>query len=194
MSNNKTTIAILGSSGHIGKNLINFFSKDQKYEIYLFTRDKNNLNKVLDNYFPNYTFNVLSYEQFKNFNYDVIVNCVGASDPYVIEKDIGTIFTTTEFYDNKVIEYIKKKSQTLYIYISSGAVYGHEFKNPVNDSTLTNLDVNHLKRENFYSMIKIYSETKHRALSNLNIIDLRLFSFFSRFIYIKMKLFMCDVV
>lgn len=194
MSNIKTKVAILGSSGHIGKNLINFFSKDKNYKICLFTRDKNNLNKILGDYFPNCTFNVENYEQFGNFSYDVVINCVGASDPYVVDKDVESIFRITEFYDNKLIEYIKKHSKTMYLNISSGAVYGQEFKNPANDSTLTNLDVNNLSVENFYSMIKIYSETKHRVLSNLNIIDLRLFAFFSRFIDIKTKFFICDVV
>ena len=32
-------IAILGSTGHIGKNLTYYFGKEENYELFLFTRD-----------------------------------------------------------------------------------------------------------------------------------------------------------
>ena len=43
-----------------------------------------------------------------------------------------------------------------------------------------------------YALSKINSEIKHRKLKHLNIIDLRLFSFFSRFMNLKSK-FLCQM-
>ena len=72
-------IAILGSTSHIAKNLIDRFKQK---DLYLFSRSRKNLDSFIDG------------------NYDVVINCIGVGTPNKL-KDLGTeIFRFTEYYDN----------------------------------------------------------------------------------------------
>lgn len=186
-------IAILGASGHIGKNLVLYFSKEKKYKLFLYSRDNNKLSKIINDIIPEYSCSINTYNSFDKFGYDVIINCTGISDPYEIKNNGSSIFNITEYYDNKILDYLEKNHSAFYINMSSGAIYGEEFIRPVEDSTYSKLIVNNPTPGNFYSIAKICSETKHRALKHLNITDLRLFGFFSRFIDLDSTFFMSEL-
>lgn len=187
-------IAVLGATGHIAKNLVLYFSREKKYELFLFSRNKNKANKIIKYVNNKGTFSINTYIDFNKLDYDVIINCIGISDPNEIKKNGISILTIAEHYDNKFLNYLEKNPSTLYINFSSGAVYGNTFTNPVNDSTNSKLSINNLKHGDFYSVSKIYSEAKHRAFANLNIVDLRIFGFFSRFIDPNDGYFMSEVI
>jgi nucleoside-diphosphate-sugar epimerase len=78
------------------------------------------------------------------------------------------IFSLTEKFDNMALRYLEFHPKTVYINFSSGAVH-----------TIT---PDALKPEHFYGVAKLYQEARHRALSKLNIVDIRVFSYFSRFV------------
>ena len=99
----------------------------------------------------------------------------------------------TEYYDNKILDYLKKSKSTTYINFSSGATYGRNFRSSVTESTLAIFDINKPNAGHFYSVSKLHAEAKHRLLNNLNIIDLRIFSFFSRFIDLDAKFLMSEI-
>ena len=42
----KSKISILGATGHIGKNLSYYFSKEENFELFLFVRDEKKLEKI----------------------------------------------------------------------------------------------------------------------------------------------------
>ncbi len=140
------------------------------------------------------SFYVHDYTNFENFDYDVIINCVGISEPTKIMSDGNLLLKLTENYDNMVLEYLEKNTSTLYINISSGAVYGEDFTTAVNDKSIAKIDINHLHQGIFYSIAKINSEAKHRSLDDLNIIDLRVFAFFSRFMNLDSKFFLGQII
>lgn len=147
-------IAILGSTSHVAKNLIDRFNKD---ELYLFSRSRNNLDSFIDG------------------NYSAIINCVGIGTPNKL-KEIGSgIFRLTEYYDNLILDYLSNYGG-IYINFSSGIVNSH---------------AGSLKHD--YRIAKLYSEAKHRA-SNLNIIDIRIFAFFSRYIDLKAGFFITEII
>lgn len=187
-------VAICGSSGHIGKNLISYFSKEKNCELYLFSRDRSLSINKLNNYFPQISPCIKTYDSFNDVKYDVIINCIGISNPHELVSDPSSVLTITELYDNKIINYLKKFPSTLYINLSSGAVFGEDFDSPVNDMTLSKFSINNPKSGYFYSISKLYSEAKHRLLSDRNIVDLRIFGFYSRFIDLKSKFFLCDLI
>jgi nucleoside-diphosphate-sugar epimerase len=54
--------------------------------------------------------------------------------------------------------------------------------------------VNEIKPESYYGIAKLYSEVKHRALSNFNIVDLRIFSYFSRYIDLESGYFLTELI
>ena len=135
-----------------------------------------------------------SYEDFEKKEYNAIINCIGIGNPIDFINRQSSILDITEFYDNKIINYVKKFPMTRYINLSSGAVFGQEFNTPVNDSSFSKLDINKPNQGYLYTVSKIYSEAKHRSLSDLNIIDLRIFGFFSRFIDLNGGFFMSELI
>lgn len=187
-------IALLGATGHIGKNLMLHFSKDKKYELSLFSRDTKKIRKIINDFYPICNFSINSYEDFDNLKYDIIINCIGIGDPKKIQDKGSSILKISEYYDNKVLNYLENNPSALYINLSSGAVYGEAFTHPVGDSTPSTLNINDQTSGYFYSIAKLYSEAKHRSLSTYNIADLRVFGFFSRFIDLSHGFFLSEVI
>jgi len=137
-------IAIFGASGQIGKCLAYYFRQKTDYTLLLFSRSENYLN----------------YKSFQGA--DVIINCIGYGT-YKEGYDYTKIFETSEYYDNMIIEYLKKEPESIYINFSSGIVNKQD-----------------IEEDDYLIIMKKYMETKHRAYKDLNIIDIRLYSFFSR--------------
>lgn len=185
-------IAIFGSTGHIGKNLISFFIKNNDFKIFLFSRDIKKFESLKMIFSDTMSFN--TYDDFGKNEYDVIINCVGISNPNAFEKNSRSIFDTAEFYDTMVLDYLKNFPTTLYINLSSGAVFSGKFDKPVDDSSTYKFDVNGINKGEMYSISKMYLESKHRSLPDLNIVDLRIFGFFSRFIDVNAGFFMSELL
>lgn len=185
-------IAIFGSTGHIGKNLISFFIKNNDFKIFLFSRDIKKFESLKMIFSDTMSFN--TYDDFGKNEYDVIINCVGISNPNAFEKNSRSIFDIAEFYDTMVLDYLKNFPTTLYINLSSGAVFSREFDKPVDDSSTYKFDVNGINKGEMYSISKMYLESKHRSLPDLNIVDLRIFGFFSRFIDVNAGFFMSELL
>ena len=193
INNSRIKIAILGSTGHIAKSLIYYFSKEKNCELYLFARSTEKLNEFIKTLINNKDFKVAPFEDFNNYFYDVVINCIGIRSSEV-ERNFLLYFKITEKFDNLIIDYLSKNNSTIYINFSSGAVYGTDFKKPVNKKTKCKLDVNNILPTDFYKIAKINSEAKHRCLNKFNIVDIRIFSYFSRFIDINSNYFICDLI
>ena len=175
-------IAILGVTGHVGKNIQYIFARENTDQLYLFSRYRNEPNMQL-----------LTYDKFHELDYDVIINCIGISDPAKIESEGNSILKLTEDIDSMILEYMQKNTNTKLINFSSGAVYGEEFQFPIKDSTLPkNLQENNTISS--YAIAKIKSEARHREQNKLNIIDLRLFSFFSRWMDLNSRFLISEII
>lgn len=182
-------IAILGSTGHIAKSLINIFCKESGYELFLFSRNPEKVDEFMNNYDKSYHNCLIQW--FDAYDYDVIINCIGIGNPAKID---AYVFSLTEGYDNIILTYLRSHPNTLYINFSSGAVYGGEWRSPVNESSYVTLNMNNVADKDFYGIAKLYSEAKHRTLKKFNIVDLRVFGYFSRFIDLQYPYFLCDVI
>jgi nucleoside-diphosphate-sugar epimerase len=186
-------IALLGATGHIAQALLYHLRERKDYEFFLFARSAERLDEVLKR------IQVLparkaGYEEFPRGNYEVVVNGTGIGDPRRLREAKEEIFAVTERFDQLLLEYLSRHPDTLYLNLSSGAVYGKEFFRPVGDTTALPVEVNHLGGEDFYGIAKLHSEAKHRAFARWNIVDLRIFGFFSRFIDLRADYFMNGVV
>ena len=190
MEKNKPKIAILGATGNIGKSLTYQFFKRKNFEIlYLFNRNSQKLSEFYDEelflqtdldyktIFVKNNSEWIDYEFLNDEEYDIIINCVGVgTNP----ENYSDYFTVNEYYDNLILNYLQehKETETLYISLSSGAIYG-DLKNCYADKNTTNqIQVNSIEKENYYSIVRLYLESKHRSFKDLNIVDLRLFNFF----------------
>tara|TARA_B100001013_G_scaffold310067_1_gene214702 strand:- start:92 stop:1015 length:924 start_codon:yes stop_codon:yes gene_type:complete len=189
-------IAILGSTGHVGKNLTYYFGNEYTHELFLFSRNEKKLEKTVSQLGLKKNFSVRTYDEFNNSKYDVVINCVGISDPAKIKSSQGTILETTEKFDTITLDYLERFPESKLINFSSGIVYGGNFSSPITKTILIdeNFDGNEKDGRGEYALSKINSEIKHRMLKSLNIIDFRLFSFFSRFINLDAKFLMCEVI
>ena len=158
-------IAILGATGQIGQTLVNYFDR-WKYEIYQFARNNSEYYK---------------YDKFFDYRkYDCIINCIGHGsirDNY----DYTKIFEVSEEYDNLAIQYLKINRNCRYICFSSGSIFKW-------------YDINYIKEQDYLSIVKRYQEAKHRSYKNLNIFDIRLYSYFSRWADLDQKYFMNNLV
>lgn len=194
MTNKIKKIAILGATGHVAKNLISNFKRSENYNLYLFARSDEKLNNFLKSI--NYIENVekISLNDFNKKKYDAVINCIGISDPIKL-KNIGPeIFRLTEYYDNCILDYLKDNSSCIYINFSSGAAYGIDFLTPADQDKCNVIKINNIDEKNNYGIVKLYSEVKHRSFKNLNIIDLRVFAFFSRYIDLNSQYFITELI
>lgn len=183
----KTKVSILGATGHIGCNLVYLLEKIQLYELYCYVRDISKIKRFIENNNIN-NVNICNIDEFGNDKHEIIINCIGIG-----LGNIKELFSLTEKYDNIIINCLKKENGKKYINFSSGAVYGNKFENPVNKQTISFIEPNNLNINNHTTIIKLNSELKHRLHTNLNIIDLRLFAYFSRFIDFESKYFMAQL-
>lgn len=186
-------IAILGATGHIAKSLIDGFCRADKYELFLFARSLDRFGKFLKS-IPHNNVSPKMFSEFNHAEYDVIVNCVGIGDPGKLKSAGSSIFRLTETFDNMILDYLGSHLEALYINFSSGATYGTDFSMPVDESSCTQLDINNITPMDFYGIAKINSEAKHRSLTDMNIVDLRVFGYFSRFINLETQYFMSEVI
>jgi nucleoside-diphosphate-sugar epimerase len=119
---------------------------------------------------------------FLNHDHEIIINCIGMSGYKDMKKPGMEIFSLHETWDNMILEYLKNGKKCLYISLSSGAVYGRSFTDPVGQDACLLNGISEISPEDFYAIAKLNCEAKHRSLENLSIVDLRIFSFISRFI------------
>jgi len=188
-------IAILGATSQIAQDLILSFSKNKSYDFALFSRNVELLEKWANNTSLNGDYQVQKYSNFNNNQkYDVIINFVGVGDPVRAQKMGSDIFKITEQYDDIALDYLKYNKQTKYIFLSSGAVYGGDYKDPVNKDTLATIDINNLAVIDWYTIAKLYAEAKHRSLADLSIIDVRVFNYFSHRQNMDARFLITDIV
>ena len=191
-------IVILGATSHIAKGLIERFLNQGTDTLHLFSRTpsmvQNFLNSVEMASITDYRL-YGDYGDFISGSYDVIINCIGVETRNSHDCDFTRYFSVTEEFDNLVISYLKNSNpDALYISFSSGAVYGRGFSKPVADDSTNCLMVNHLVQQDYYGIVRINAEAKHRAHENFRIIDLRIFSYFSRYINLTDGYFITDVI
>lgn len=187
-------ICILGATSHIAKGLTWNFSKDDNYRLYLYDINL----KVFKNYPINTNTRAIkeigNFKKFGKKKYDAVINCVGIGDPKKLKDAGGKIFDLTEKFDNLVINYLAKNKKTVYINFSSGAVYGNQMSKPIECVTATTVNMNSISERDYYSIAKINSEAKHRSLGEYSIYDIRVFSYFSRFISPELSFFISDIL
>lgn len=191
-------IVIMGATSHIAKGLIERLLARGDEHLYLFSRSEESVQNFLGNIGQRERCNYSicgDYQAFKSFSYDVIINCIGVETRNKHNCDFTRYFSVTEEFDNLAISYLKERNRNaLYISFSSGAVYGKGFSEPVNDDAVNALRINHIAQEDYYSIARINAEAKHRAHGDLNIVDLRIFSYFSRHINLNDGYFITDVI
>ncbi len=188
-------IAIFGATSEIAKDLIVSFSVSNDHELVLFARRPHEVATWLNDVNLSNKYSVHEFSLFKEMaNLDAILNFVGAGDPATISEMGDSIFDVTMHYDQIAIDYLKLNPHCRYIFMSSGAAYGSDFLEPADENTKASFNINKLESKDWYGISKFYAECRHRALSNLHIVDVRIFNYFSGTQNISAKSLMADIV
>lgn len=170
--------AILGASGQISKGLISELSPF--HELYLFSREPKSVHAFLER--MGIEGKVYSYGDFPRFHYDVVINATGPGDPRTIRENTSEVLRVTEFFDNLVLDYLVENPGTLYIFLSSGAIYRNGYQRRAGRDATCEIPLNHFSEDLIYPLAKICAEVKHRSLARFKIADVRIFGYFSRYI------------
>lgn len=188
-------IAILGATSQIARDLILSFSAQTEFELILFARRPNAVQRWLSDVGLSARCTVSDYGGFAvNERYDAIMNFVGSGNPAQTAEIGASIFDITLKFDDLALEYVRHHPSCRYLFFSSGAAYGSSFEAPVNDNTKATVAINDLQPQDWYAVAKLHSECRHRSLTNLPIIDLRIFNYFSHRQDISARFFITDIL
>lgn len=173
-------IAILGATSQIARDFIACCARCGGHELSLYARQP----VAVREWLTKAGLQAHAVDDFMAFglgaDYDAVLNFVGIGNPAQAQALGASIFETTVQYDQMALDYLRRRPNCRYIFLSSGAVYGGSFTAPVTEDTPAIAAINAPQAQDWYSWAKLTAECRHRALAPLPIIDLRVFSYFSR--------------
>ena len=182
-------ISILGARGQIARSLIALYIESGALsDLQLYSREPELLlSKICGA-------KIYQSKDFINHNHEIIINCIGISNIKDRMDSGPEIFKIHETWDNLILDYLKKKGKPLYISLSSGAVYGRNFQNPVTEKSCFLSGMTNILPSDYYAISKLNSEAKHRSYDKLSIVDLRIFSYVSQFIDLHSNFIISEII
>lgn len=183
------TISILGARGQIARSLISLYiEKGELSNLALYSREPERLTLEIKDA------DVYHSEDFLRHNHDVIINCIGMPSVKGAQSRTSDVFDIHERWDNLILEYLRKNEKALYISMSSGAVYGKNFQSPVDETSCLLKGIHEISPADCYAVSKLNCEAKHRSYAKLSIVDLRIFSYISKFIDFSSNFLMSEIM
>ncbi|MDO9132645.1 NAD(P)-dependent oxidoreductase [Hydrogenophaga sp.] len=190
-------LAILGATSQIARDFVGNSAAAGKNVFSLYARRPDVVQRWAQLAIPdaNSIVEVGGFESFgKRGTYDAVINFVGVGDPATAQRMGAAILDITLDFDSLALRYVKAHPSTRYLFLSSGAAYGSDFQQPATDQTRASFDINHLQAQDWYGAAKFHAECRHRALAGLPIVDLRVFSYFSRAQDLSSKFLISDML
>lgn len=134
----------------------------------------------------------LPYAEFPGGAYDAVINFVGVGDPSRAKSMGDAILSVTRQYDEMALDYQVRHPRARYIFLSSGAAYGGNFREPARDGGETAVAAD--APQNYYAAAKQQAEMRHRALPERTIFDLRVFNYVSRAMDLSAPFLLSDMI
>jgi nucleoside-diphosphate-sugar epimerase len=180
-------IAVLGATGYVGGSVGRLLA-DEGQAVVLFAR---NLRKLSDQAWPPHV-ELRDLADFSAANFSLVINAIGAGDPTLVELLGNDILDITAFWDQRVLK--SMDAQTRYVFLSSGAVYGTQFNQPVKADSEISLPVNFMDRVPPYTLAKLQAEMRHRFARSRAILDLRIFGYADPSIDLSGSFFLAQLI
>jgi nucleoside-diphosphate-sugar epimerase len=188
-------IAILGATSQIAKDLIDLLCKNGSYELYLYARKPSAINISLKNDPYSNIRHIGDYDSFGlNREFDGLINFVGVGNPAMVAQMGADIFDLTFKFDQLALNYLHVYPKCRYIFLSSGAAYGSDFRLPAQQETVAKIPINGLTYHDWYGVAKLHAECRHRSYKDLSIIDFRIFNYFSSSQDIDARFLISDII
>lgn len=187
-------IAILGATSQIAKDLIVSFSAGEDKHLHLFARRPEEVVAWLKRIGLSERYLVSDFTVFGEQDFDAVINFVGVGNPAQAVAMGNTIFDITLQFDEMVLGYLQAHPTCRYLFLSSGAAYGSNFNEPANCDTPAIVTINNLAPQEWYGVAKLHAECRHRAQPELNIVDIRIFNYFSHTQDINARFLITDIL
>ena len=182
-------ISILGARGQIARSLISLYGDNGELShLELYSRNPERLSSEVEGA------KVYPSQDFSRHDHDVIINCIGISNLKGRMDSGPEIFHIHETWDNLILDYLRKNEKSLYISLSSGAVYGRNFQNSVTEKSCFLSGITEILPTDYYAVSKLNSEAKHRSFEKFSIVDLRIFSYISKYIDLESNFLISEIM
>lgn len=164
-------ICILGATGYVGASLARVLATASTEPLVLAARRPHVL---ASKRWPTHV-SIESISEFSAAGFDLVINAIGAGAPARVAALSNEILEITQTWDNRVLTTMS--DTTRYVFLSSGAIYGGRFFEPVDERSEIVLPVNRLEFLPPYMLAKLQVEIRHRNLPGRPILDLRIFGY-----------------
>lgn len=189
-------IALLGANSQIGSDLALHWAGRADLQLDLYSRQPDMLAKWADGIERARPMACKGYDELLSAreDYDALINFVGVGDPAKAVAMGASIIDVTHHYDSLALSYLERAPACRYVFLSSGAVYGRNFAEPVDDRSVARIEINQIGPQDYYSVAKLAAEVRHRSTPHRNIVDLRVFNMFSRRQDVTARFFITDII
>lgn len=188
-------ISILGANGLIARDLCERLLSEGRHELILYTRHPMVVDGWASPVAKSNPAEVLPYADFPSGPAaEAVINFVGIGDPRTATSLGRKVFELTREFDERCLRFVQDHPNCKYLFLSSGAVFGNNFEGPVGATTQAHINCCQPKDTDWYGLAKLYAEIRHRAMPDLSIFDIRVFSYVSRNLDLSAQFFMSDVI
>lgn len=187
------TLAFLGANSQIARDLIAAICAKER-RLLLYVRNIPAMQAWLRERQLQDWATVHGYDSYDALPHDVVLNFVGVGDPRRAVEMGNSIFDVTVKFDELALEGLKRNPGRRYVFLSSGAVYGDVFQQPVTAASKAAFAINVVTQQDWYAVSKLHAEVRHRAWANASIVDLRVFNYFSRTQDLSARFFVTDLL
>jgi nucleoside-diphosphate-sugar epimerase len=186
------TVAILGATSQLARDLV--LRMEPHYGLQLYARNTAAVENWIAGNLRGGNVAAYPYAEYGRHAHDAVINFVGVGDPARAAEMGAAIFDVTHEFDALALAGLDANPERQYIFLSSGAVYGHAFSAPVDEQTMAAIPMNSLSPADWYGAAKLYAECRHRARQEHAITDVRVFNYFSRTQDLEARFFITDMV
>lgn len=136
--------------------------------------------------------------EFRFFHGDIrntndVTRVICEFKPQAVFHLAGQVDITLQ-YDQLALDYLRGHPACRYLFLSSGAAYGSTFDEPIGRTSKAVITLNDLPSQEWYGVAKVHAECRHRSLSDMAIIDIRVFNYFSRTQDLSARFLLTDIV
>jgi nucleoside-diphosphate-sugar epimerase len=188
------TLAFLGASSQIARDLICAMVSVGRRDLLLYARDLPAMQNWIELRGLGHAVTVHPYKAYDLLPHDAVLNFVGVGDPRRLAEMGRTIFDLTQEFDDLALAGLSRHPQRRYIFMSSGAVFGHAYQTPVTRDSMSIIPVNAITARDWYAVAKLHAEVRHRARQESAIVDLRVYNYFSRSQDLHARFFMSEIL
>jgi nucleoside-diphosphate-sugar epimerase len=186
-------IAILGASGHIGASLADELSKRSGSDLVLFSRRPNASSRTITGLAAD---TIVSRRAITDLDFsgcDIVINAIGLGAPDKIAAAGTDILRLTFEWEEKIKAALLEAPECLYVFISSGAVYGRLGQKSASSDSVAAFSVNETEVGSEYAKAKFVAEALHRSWRHNRILDVRVFGYASQFIDLRSTFFLSQI-